>query len=52
MSSQIYLYSFDVFQAAGIAKENLRYAALGTGLCEVSTSVACVSRSLPPKYFI
>uniref|UniRef100_A0A673H3I5 Cytosolic purine 5'-nucleotidase-like n=1 Tax=Sinocyclocheilus rhinocerous TaxID=307959 RepID=A0A673H3I5_9TELE len=38
----IYLYSFDVFQAAGIAKENLRYAALGTGLCEVSTSIACV----------
>ncbi|XP_043107026.1 solute carrier family 2 member 11, like [Puntigrus tetrazona] len=38
----VYLYSFDVFRAAGIAKENLRYAALGTGLCEVSTSIACV----------
>ncbi|XDV54006.1 hypothetical protein PO909_022385 [Leuciscus waleckii] len=38
----VYLYSFDVFQAAGIAKESLRYAALGTGLCEVSTSIACV----------
>ncbi|XP_050977868.1 solute carrier family 2 member 11, like [Labeo rohita] len=38
----VYLYSFDVFQAAGIAKENLRYAALGTGLCEVSTSIGCV----------
>ncbi|XP_016093817.1 solute carrier family 2, facilitated glucose transporter member 9-like [Sinocyclocheilus grahami] len=38
----VYLYSFDVFQAAGIAEENLRYAALGTGLCEVSTSIACV----------
>ncbi|TRY68063.1 hypothetical protein DNTS_003641 [Danionella cerebrum] len=26
---------------AGIAKQNLRYAALGTGLCEVSTSIFC-----------
>lgn len=49
MSLQVYLYSFDVFQAAGIAKENLRYAALGTGLCEVSTSIACVSHTLPPQ---
>lgn len=49
MSLQVYLYSFDVFQAAGIAKESLRYAALGTGLCEVSTSIACVSRSSPPQ---
>lgn len=49
MSLQVYLYSFDVFQAAGIAKEDLRYAALGTGLCEVSTSIACVSCALPPQ---
>ncbi|XP_051971521.1 solute carrier family 2, facilitated glucose transporter member 11-like [Xyrauchen texanus] len=38
----VYLYSFDVFQAAGVPIEELRYAALGTGLCEVSTSIACV----------
>lgn len=49
MTLQVYLYSFDVFQAAGIAKEDLRYAALGTGLCEVSTSIACVSRALQPQ---
>ncbi|XP_028827142.1 solute carrier family 2, facilitated glucose transporter member 9-like [Denticeps clupeoides] len=38
----VYLYSFEVFTAAGIPSHQLRYAALGTGLCEVSTSVACV----------
>lgn len=39
----MYFYSFDVFRAAGIQEHQLRYTALGTGLCEVSTSVACVS---------
>ncbi|XP_073770717.1 solute carrier family 2, facilitated glucose transporter member 11-like [Danio rerio] len=38
----VYLYSLDVFQAAGIGKENLRYAAVGIGLCEFSTSITCV----------
>ncbi|XP_036450878.1 solute carrier family 2 member 11, like [Colossoma macropomum] len=37
----VYLYSFDVFRAAGIPAQNLRYVALGTGLCEISTTVAC-----------
>ncbi|XP_035989804.1 solute carrier family 2 member 11, like isoform X1 [Fundulus heteroclitus] len=37
----VYFYSFDVFRAAGIQEHRLAYAALGTGLCEVSTSVAC-----------
>ncbi|KAG9263330.1 solute carrier family 2, facilitated glucose transporter member 11-like [Astyanax mexicanus] len=37
----VYLYSFDVFRAAGIPDYNLRYAALGTGLCEICTTVAC-----------
>ncbi|AWP15170.1 putative solute carrier family 2 facilitated glucose transporter member 5-like [Scophthalmus maximus] len=37
----VYFYSFDVFRAAGIQEGQLRYVALGTGLCEVSTSVAC-----------
>uniref|UniRef100_A0A4W6C0V5 Solute carrier family 2, facilitated glucose transporter member 5 n=1 Tax=Lates calcarifer TaxID=8187 RepID=A0A4W6C0V5_LATCA len=39
----VYFYSFDVFRAAGIQEQQLRYAALGTGLCELTTSVACVS---------
>lgn len=39
----MYFYSFDVFRAAGIQEHQLRYTALGTGLCELSTSVACVS---------
>ncbi|XP_072515124.1 solute carrier family 2 member 11, like [Salminus brasiliensis] len=37
----VYLYSFDVFRAAGIPAHNLHYAALGTGLCEISTTIAC-----------
>uniref|UniRef100_A0A3B4XYA2 Solute carrier family 2, facilitated glucose transporter member 5 n=1 Tax=Seriola lalandi dorsalis TaxID=1841481 RepID=A0A3B4XYA2_SERLL len=37
----VYFYSFDVFRAAGIQEQQLRYTALGTGLCELSTSVAC-----------
>ncbi|XP_070706902.1 solute carrier family 2 member 11, like [Pempheris klunzingeri] len=37
----VYFYSFEVFRAAGIQDQQLRYAALGTGLCEVFTSVAC-----------
>ncbi|XP_070408745.1 solute carrier family 2 member 11, like [Nothobranchius furzeri] len=36
----VYFYSFDVLRAAGIPDHKLAYAALGTGLCEVSTSVA------------
>uniref|UniRef100_A0A3P9AD52 Solute carrier family 2, facilitated glucose transporter member 5 n=1 Tax=Esox lucius TaxID=8010 RepID=A0A3P9AD52_ESOLU len=38
----VYLYLFDVFRTAGIPAHQLRYVALGTGLCEVSTSLACV----------
>ncbi|XP_074546484.1 solute carrier family 2 member 11, like [Halichoeres trimaculatus] len=37
----VYFYSFDVFRAAGIQPHQLRYAALGTGLCELCTSLAC-----------
>ncbi|XP_030599185.1 solute carrier family 2, facilitated glucose transporter member 9-like [Archocentrus centrarchus] len=40
-ANAVYFYSFDVFRAAGIPEDKLRYAALGTGLCEVSTTVAC-----------
>ncbi|XP_012683801.2 solute carrier family 2 member 11, like [Clupea harengus] len=38
----VYLYSFDVFSAAGIPNHQLRYVALGTGLCEIVTSITCV----------
>ncbi|KAI4896755.1 hypothetical protein NFI96_015533 [Prochilodus magdalenae] len=38
---KVYLYSFDVFRAAGIPAHNLRYAALGTGLCEITTTIVC-----------
>ncbi|XP_063066432.1 solute carrier family 2 member 11, like [Engraulis encrasicolus] len=37
----VYLYSFDVFKAAGIPSHLVRYAALGTGLCEVLSSTIC-----------
>lgn len=39
----MYFYLFAVLRAAGIQEHQLRYAALGTGLCETVTSVACVS---------
>ncbi|KAM3874309.1 solute carrier family 2 member 11, like [Diretmus argenteus] len=37
----VYMYSHDVFRAAGIHSYQLPYAALGTGLCELFTSIAC-----------
>uniref|UniRef100_UPI0037E7FF83 solute carrier family 2 member 11, like n=1 Tax=Semicossyphus pulcher TaxID=241346 RepID=UPI0037E7FF83 len=37
----VYFYSFEVFRAAGIEPDKLRYAALGTGLCELCTSIGC-----------
>ncbi|KAM8744488.1 solute carrier family 2 member 11, like isoform 1-T1 [Acanthopagrus schlegelii] len=37
----VYFYSFEVFGAAGIQEHQLRYAALGTGLCELATSIGC-----------
>ncbi|KAF3702107.1 Solute carrier family 2, facilitated glucose transporter member 9 Glucose transporter type 9 [Channa argus] len=37
----VYFYSFDVFGAAGIQENQLRYVALGTGLCEFCTSLTC-----------
>ncbi|KAJ8287102.1 hypothetical protein GJAV_G00047680 [Gymnothorax javanicus] len=41
--SAVYFYSMDVFLAAGIHPDKVRYAALGTGLCEVTTSLACAA---------
>uniref|UniRef100_A0A665UZL2 Solute carrier family 2, facilitated glucose transporter member 5 n=1 Tax=Echeneis naucrates TaxID=173247 RepID=A0A665UZL2_ECHNA len=37
----VYFYSLDLFRAAGIHEQHLKYAALGTGLCELCTSVTC-----------
>ncbi|KAJ3605207.1 hypothetical protein NHX12_027257 [Muraenolepis orangiensis] len=37
----VYFYSLEVFTAAGIPEDQLRYVALGTGLCEVTASVCC-----------
>ncbi|XP_073334507.1 solute carrier family 2 member 11, like [Pagrus major] len=37
----VYFYSFEVFRAAGIQEHQLRYTALGTGLCEFATSIGC-----------
>ncbi|KAM4634102.1 solute carrier family 2 member 11, like [Polymixia lowei] len=37
----VYFYSYEVFRAAGIQSHQLRYVALGTGLCEFTTSIAC-----------
>ncbi|XP_072310034.1 solute carrier family 2 member 11, like [Eucyclogobius newberryi] len=34
----VYFYSYEVFRHVGIHEEDLRYAALGTSLCELSAS--------------
>ncbi|XP_068561877.1 solute carrier family 2 member 11, like isoform X2 [Cebidichthys violaceus] len=39
--SSVYFYSYDVFREAGIPEHQLRYANMGTGLCELATSAAC-----------
>uniref|UniRef100_A0A3Q1F1S3 Solute carrier family 2, facilitated glucose transporter member 5 n=1 Tax=Acanthochromis polyacanthus TaxID=80966 RepID=A0A3Q1F1S3_9TELE len=41
----VYFYSFEVFRAAGIQEHKLPYAALGTGLCELSTSFMIIQRT-------
>ncbi|XP_063076969.1 solute carrier family 2, facilitated glucose transporter member 9-like [Engraulis encrasicolus] len=35
----VYLYSFAVFRESGVPPHQLRYASLGTGLCELTTGV-------------
>lgn len=35
----VYFYSYEAFRQVGIREEDLRYAALGTGLCEVLAAV-------------
>ncbi|XP_018605415.1 solute carrier family 2 member 11, like [Scleropages formosus] len=37
----VYLYSFDVFRTAGLQPSQMRYATLGTSICEVMTSMTC-----------
>ncbi|KAJ0057162.1 hypothetical protein NL108_002105, partial [Boleophthalmus pectinirostris] len=36
----VYFYSYEVFRQVGIGEKDLRYAALGTGLCELSASLS------------
>lgn len=42
-SCQISIFSFDIFQKVGIPKDKIRYVTLGLGVCEIMTSVSCVS---------
>ncbi len=52
-SLQVYFYSTEVFRAAGIPEHQLSYTALGTGLCEVFTSLTSVSPlSLIPHHYL
>uniref|UniRef100_A0A3Q2XE13 Solute carrier family 2, facilitated glucose transporter member 5 n=1 Tax=Hippocampus comes TaxID=109280 RepID=A0A3Q2XE13_HIPCM len=37
----VYFYSQEVFRAAGIHEDQLRYATLGTGMCEMLSSLVC-----------
>ncbi|XP_051907730.1 solute carrier family 2 member 11, like [Hippocampus zosterae] len=37
----VYFYSQEVFRAAGIHEDQLRYATLGTGMCETLSSLVC-----------
>ncbi|KAJ8287104.1 hypothetical protein GJAV_G00047700 [Gymnothorax javanicus] len=39
----VYLYTLEVFLAAGIHPDKVQYATLGTGLCEFITSLACAT---------
>lgn len=41
-SSQMYSYAAYVFQEAGIPQDKIPYVVIGTGSCELITSVTCV----------
>lgn len=46
--SQISTFSFDIFLKAGIPRDKIRYVTLGLGVCEIITSISCVSNPPPP----
>lgn len=41
--TQIYFYASYIFQEAGIAAEHTQYATVGTGTCEFTACILCVS---------
>lgn len=45
-SSQMYFYAAYVFQEAGIPEDKIPYVVIGTGSCELITSVTCVRLSV------
>lgn len=42
-SSQIYFYASYVFQEAGMSSEKIQYITIGTGTCEFTACIMCVS---------
>lgn len=45
-SSQMYFYAAYVFREAGIPEDTIPYVVIGTGSCELITSVTCVRLSV------
>lgn len=41
--TQIYFYASYIFQEAGIPVEHIQYATIGTGTCEFTACIVCVS---------
>lgn len=45
---QVTIFSYDIFLRSGIPSDKIRYVTLGQGLCDIFTSVFCVSGNLRP----
>lgn len=45
---QITIFSYDIFLKSGIPSDKIRYVTLGQGLCEIFTSIFCVSDTVQP----
>uniref|UniRef100_A0A3Q2FMA6 Solute carrier family 2 member 11a n=1 Tax=Cyprinodon variegatus TaxID=28743 RepID=A0A3Q2FMA6_CYPVA len=43
-SLQIYFYASYVFKEAGVSEDQIQYATIGTGTCEFTACIMCVSR--------
>lgn len=41
--TQIYFYASYIFKEAGISAEHTQYATIGTGTCEFTACILCVS---------
>ncbi|PIN88350.1 hypothetical protein AB205_0132200 [Aquarana catesbeiana] len=46
-SPQMYFYASYIFNEAGIPPEKIPYVVIGTGSCELITSLTCVSILMP-----